>query len=149
MGPAWKARNKRTSEDLTVSFVQFLGQKTLPLTRSQQTMTHQPEFSLSLCSYRLPGELSWERIHLQHHRPQLASWVGKIPWRRDRLPTPVFLGFPGGSDYKGRPGYDPWVRKIPRRREQQPAPVFLPGDSPWTEEPRGLQSMGSQRARYD
>ena len=28
------------------------------------------------------------------------SWVGKIPWRRDRLPTPVFLGFPGGSDGK-------------------------------------------------
>ena len=23
--------------------------------------------------------------------------VGKVPWRRDRLPTPVFLGFPGGS----------------------------------------------------
>ena len=22
------------------------------------------------------------------------------PWRRDRLPTPVFLGFPGGSDGK-------------------------------------------------
>ena len=28
------------------------------------------------------------------------SWVGKIPWRRDRLPTPVFLGFPCGSDGK-------------------------------------------------
>ena len=25
-------------------------------------------------------------------------WVGKIPWRRDRLPTPVFLSFPSGSD---------------------------------------------------
>ena len=25
------------------------------------------------------------------------SWVGKICWRRDRLPTPVFLGFPWGS----------------------------------------------------
>ena len=24
------------------------------------------------------------------------SWVGKIPWRRDRLPTPVCLGFPVG-----------------------------------------------------
>ena len=24
------------------------------------------------------------------------SWVGKICWRRDRLPTPIFLGFPGG-----------------------------------------------------
>ena len=27
-------------------------------------------------------------------------WVGKIPWRRDGLPTPVFLGFSGGSDGK-------------------------------------------------
>ena len=25
------------------------------------------------------------------------SWVRKIPWRRDRLPTPLFLGFPCGS----------------------------------------------------
>ena len=25
------------------------------------------------------------------------SWVGKIHWRRDRLPTAVFLGFSGGS----------------------------------------------------
>ena len=25
---------------------------------------------------------------------------GKIPWRRDRLPTPIFLSFPGGSDGK-------------------------------------------------
>ena len=30
-------------------------------------------------------------------RPRFNSWVGKIHWRRDRLPTPVFLGFPGGS----------------------------------------------------
>ena len=28
----------------------------------------------------------------------LDSQVGKTPWRRDRLPTPVFMGFPGGSD---------------------------------------------------
>ena len=27
----------------------------------------------------------------------VRSWVRKIPWRRDRLPTPVFLGFPCGS----------------------------------------------------
>ena len=24
-------------------------------------------------------------------------WVRKFLWRRDRLPTPVFLGFPGSS----------------------------------------------------
>ena len=29
--------------------------------------------------------------------------VKKFPWRRDRLPTPVFLGFPGGSDGKKSP----------------------------------------------
>ena len=28
---------------------------------------------------------------------QFDSWVGKIHWERDRLPTPVFLGFPCGS----------------------------------------------------
>ena len=28
------------------------------------------------------------------------SWVRKIPWKRDRLPTSVFLGFPSGSDGK-------------------------------------------------
>ena len=30
-------------------------------------------------------------------RPRFDSWVRKIHWRRDRLPTPVFLGFPSGS----------------------------------------------------
>ena len=34
---------------------------------------------------------------LQGRRPSFNSWVGKIPWRRYRLLTPVFLGFPGGS----------------------------------------------------
>ena len=32
----------------------------------------------------------------------------------------------------------------PRRRAYQPTPVFLPRESPWTEKPGGLQSMGSQ-----
>ena len=30
-------------------------------------------------------------------RPQFDSWVTEICQRRDRPPTPVFLGFPGGS----------------------------------------------------
>ena len=37
---------------------------------------------------------------LQCRRPWFNCWVGKISWRRDRLPTPVFLGFLGGSDGK-------------------------------------------------
>ena len=30
-------------------------------------------------------------------RPQFNSWVRKIPWRRHRLPNPVFFGSHGGS----------------------------------------------------
>ena len=58
------------------------------------------------------------------------------------------MGFPGGSYGKeaacnvGDPGSIPGVGKIPWRRSWQPTPVFLPGESLWTEEPGGLQSMG-------
>ena len=45
----------------------------------------------------LPWQFSWLGICLQCRRPRFDSWVGKIHWRRDRLPTPVFLGFPCGS----------------------------------------------------
>ena len=31
---------------------------------------------------------------------QFNSRVRKLPWRRDRLPTLVFMGFPGGSHGK-------------------------------------------------
>ena len=36
-------------------------------------------------------------MHLQCRRPRFDSWVWKIPWRRDRLRTLVYLGFPTGS----------------------------------------------------
>ena len=37
---------------------------------------------------------------MQANRTQFDSRVGKIPWRRDRLSTPVFLGFLCGSEGK-------------------------------------------------
>ena len=46
-------------------------------------------------------------------------------------------------------GFDPRVGKIPWRRAWQPTPVFLPGESPWTEEPGGLQSVESQESGHD
>ena len=48
----------------------------------------------------------------------------------------------------GRPGFDPWVGKIPWRRAWPPTLVFLLGESPWTEEPAGLQAVGLQRVRH-
>ena len=73
------------------------------------------------------------------------------PLEKDRLPTPVILGFPCGSAGKesahnaGRPGFNPWVGKIPWRRERLPTAVFWPGEF------HGLysQSMGSQRVGHN
>ena len=43
-----------------------------------------------------------------------------------------------------------WIGKIPLEEGMAThTPVFLPGESPWTEEHGGLQSMGSQRVRHD
>ena len=46
-----------------------------------------------------------------------------------------------------------WVPSLgwedPLEEGMQPTPVFLPGESPWTKEPGGLQPMGSQRAGHD
>ena len=40
------------------------------------------------------------------------SWVSKLPWRRDSLPTQVFLGFPRGSDGKESAVQETWVRSL-------------------------------------
>ena len=45
------------------------------------------------------------------------------------------------------PGSVPGFGRFPRRRARQPTPVFLPGESPWTEEPGGLQPKGSQKSQ--
>ena len=48
--------------------------------------------------------------HLQCRRPGFNPWVGKIPWRRECQPTPVFL--PGESHgQRSLVGYSPWGRK--------------------------------------
>ena len=46
---------------------------------------------LLLWSSGLPWWLKWSRICLQYGRPRFNSWVGKIPWRKERLPTLVLL----------------------------------------------------------
>ena len=45
--------------------------------------------------------------------PWFHSWVRKIRWRRDRLHTPVFLGFPGGSSLVEDLGSIPGLGRFP------------------------------------
>ena len=63
------------------------------------------------------------------------------------------LGFPDGSDSKESTcnardlGSIPGLGRSPGGG--QPTSIFLPGEPPLTEEPGGLQSMGSQRIGHD
>ena len=72
------------------TLVWFLGQED-PLEKG--TATHSSILGLS-------WSLRQQRIHLLFRRPGFSFWIGKVPWRRNRLPTPVFLDFPGGSNGK-------------------------------------------------
>ena len=99
---------------------------------------------IDLCVYlhaSTHGSSAGKRMHLQHRRHWFDSWAGKICWRRDRLPTPVFLGFPGDSPGKesacnvGDLGSISWLGR-PLEKGWLPTSVFWPGEfnglySPW------------------
>ena len=54
--------------------------------------------------------LSWHLHHYVWKRPGSDPWIRKIPWRRDWLPTSIFL--PGKSHRQRSPaGYSPWGLK--------------------------------------
>ena len=67
----------------------------------------------------------------------LPFLVGKICWRRDRLPTPVFLGFPGGLAGKestcnaGDLGLIFGLERSPREGKGYPL-QYSSLESPWT-----------------
>ena len=56
---------------------------------------------------------------LQLGRPGFNPWVGKITWRRERLPTPVFWP----REFHGL--YSPWSRGELDTTEQLSRPVFF------------------------
>ena len=58
----------------------------------------------------LPWWLRWYRICLQCRKPRFDPWIGKIPWRREWQPIPVFL--PGQfQGQRSLVGYSLWSCK--------------------------------------
>ena len=111
-------------------------------------------FKFDSLKYGLSGLLSWKRIHLQCRRPWFDFWGGKIPRRRERLPTPVFLGFLMAQMVKNLPAVrETWVPPLgqedPLEEGMAAHSSILAWRVPWTEEPGGLQSMGLQRFGQD
>ena len=60
------------------------------------------------------------RISLQCGRPGFDPWVGKMPWRRERLPTPAFWP----REFQGL--YSPWGCKELVTTEQLDIHLIFP-----------------------
>ena len=105
-----------------------------------------------------PLQYSWASL--------VAQLVKNLPAMHETRSIPGLGRSPGeGIDY---PLQYSWtsavaqmVKNLPEVRETwvrslgwedllawQPTPAFMPGEPPWTEEPGGLQSMGSQRVGH-
>ena len=59
----------------------------------------------------LPCGSAGKKICLQYGRPGFDPWVGKIPWRGEKLPAPVFWP----EEFHGL--YSLWGRKEPDMTE--------------------------------
>ena len=57
-----------------------------------------------------PGGSDGKESCLQCRRPGFDPWVGKIPWRREWQPTPVFLPEESHGQ-RSLAGYSPWDHK--------------------------------------
>ena len=77
--------------------------------------------------------LLWTSVH---------SSINFYPCRYFGIGLPWWLSGKESACQCRRWGFDPWVGKIPLRRKWQPT-----WDSPWREEPAGLQSVRSQKSR--
>ena len=61
-----------------------------------------------------PGSSAGKESTCNAGDPGSIPGEGKIPWWRDRLPTPVFFGIPDGSGGKNPPAmWETWVHSIP------------------------------------
>ena len=88
--------------------------------------------------------------------PSIFPASRSFPMKTWGLPT-VIWGFPGGSVVKNLPAIkamqEMQVQSLgqedPLEEEIATYPSILARKIPWTEEPGGLQSIGSQRGRHD
>ena len=77
------------------------------LCSSSSVRWSQPEATGWLLIDRASLVAQMERVHLQRRRTGFDPWIRKIPWRRERQPTPVFL--PEESQrQRSLAGYNPW-----------------------------------------
>ena len=97
----------------------------------------------------LVREIPWTEQPRRLQSTELQSWTRLSNWRTT---VDLSMDYPGGTVewirlQCKRCGFSSWVGNIPWRRKWQPPFNILAWENPWTEEPSGLQSMGSQKSQ--
>ena len=83
------------------------------------------------------------QICLQYRRPGFDHRVGRIPWKSEWQPTPVFL--PGESHgLRSLEGYSPWSHKESDTNERLTLSLFLRPHSPGTAKQEEESSSGKE-----
>ena len=91
-------------------------------------------------SVGFPGSSAGKESTCNRGDPGSIPGSGKSPCRRDRLPTPVFLGFTAGSDGKESTAmWETWVQSLgwedPLEKGMETHSSILAWEISWTEEP--------------
>ena len=116
VGVSWRGFDPWRKNEVCL-FTAYLNMKVVPSLPHSGQLKTLIEGTLSFWLQKQKLEFGWVplvaqmiRICLQCRRPGFNPWVGKISWRREWLPTPVFLP---GESYGERSlvGYSPWGHK--------------------------------------
>ena len=138
--------SKRMDRQTVVSSV-----KNFPTRKRNKIVIHMP-------IWRNLKNIEWQKGQAQeciHYELIYLRHISKHNWNMVLIAE--IRGFPGGASGKNstcqrrrhkRHRFNPWVWKISWRKAWQPTPV-LNWRIPRTEEPGGLQSIGSHRVGHD
>ena len=94
-GHPWRAEQKQGEVRAFAGCGRKMNNNCFPA-YSQFSIPQAFPFALSGKTFESKHYIQWASLvahlvmSLQCRRPRFDSWVGKIPWRRERLPTPVF-----------------------------------------------------------
>ena len=94
--------------------------------------------------------LTLDRINGERKHTNFSSmYMGALTRTEEVTGLPRCLSGKESASNAEDVGLIPALGRSPGGRHGNPTPGFLPGESPWTEEPGGLQSTGSQGVGHD
>ena len=125
----------------------------LQIVRLDWACTHSNIFRFHIDVLGFPGSSAGKEFACNTVDPSLIPGLGWSPTEGIGYLCQYCWAFLMAQMVSNPPAmWEAWVWYLDWKdplEEGQPTPVFSPGESPWTEEPGGLQSIESQRVRQE